>query len=377
MVQAPITLPIGTRVRKSPFFNATRRAGCTSYTIYNHTYMPVAYKGAVPDYWHLVNDVTLWDVACERQVEISGPDAFELVRRLTPRDLSRLKIGQAKYVPLVDENGGLLNDPVLLRVSEDRFWLSLADYDILLWAKGVALDSELSVKITEPDVSPLQVQGPGAVEVVAALFGDWIRDLRYYWFREGELEGIPYLLSRTGWSNEKGFEVFLKDSRYGQQLWDMIMSAGQPFGIQPGAPSQIKRMEAGLLSYWNDMDSSNNPYEIGLGKYVDLDQDVDFIGKQALIRIRDAGIKQLLTGAIVEGAPIPVNEEHWPVSHAGSVIGKVTSAVHSPGLKQNLVYAMIPVEHAEPGRHIDIHLPSEDVRRATVTPLPFSPNNAV
>ena len=371
-----IQLALGTRVRKSPFFESTRRAGCECYSVYNHTYMPVCYKDPVSDYWHLVNNVTLWDVACERQVQVTGPDAFTLVRRLTPRNLSKFKVGQAKYVSLLDENGGLLNDPVLLRLKEDKFWFSLADHDMLLWVKGVALNSGLNVNITEPDVSPLQIQGPKAIEVVSKLFGEWVEDLKYYWFKEGELDGIPYLLSRTGWSNEKGFEVFLKDSRYGQQLWDLIMDAGASCGIQPGAPSQIKRMEAGLLSYRNDMDSANNPFEVGLDKFVDLDQDVDFIGKDALRKIAVEGVRCRLMGAVVEGDPIPINEEHWPVLYGGQVIGKVTSAVYSPGLDENLVYIMVPNNYAVDGTKVTVVMPGDDPRSAVVTSLPFVPTKA-
>ncbi len=375
-----IQLTIGTRVRKSPYFESTRKAGCQCYSIYNHTYMPIYYDNPAADYWHLVNDVTLWDVACERQVQVTGPDAFALVRILTPRNLSKLKVGQAKYVSMVDEDGGLLNDPVLLRVEENRFWFSLADYDMLLWVKGVAINSGLDVEVTEPDVSPLQIQGPRAVEVVSALFGEWIKELKYYWFREGDLNGIPYLLSRTGWSNEKGFEVFLKDGRFGAELWDLIMHAGKEFGIQPGAPSQIKRMEAGLLSYWNDMDQTNNPFEVGLDKFVDLDQDIEFIGKAALKKIALQGPSQRLMGAIVAGEPIAVNEDRWPVisseTTSDHVIGKVTSAVYSPSMNQNLVYVMLKSEYAVEDKKISLILPGNEKRSAVVTSLPFLDNKA-
>jgi aminomethyltransferase len=346
--------------------------------------MPVYYEDTVSDYWHLVNNVTLWDVACERQVQVAGPDAATLVKLLTPRNLSDFKIGQTKYISMVDESGGLLNDPVLLRLEENKFWFSLADYDILLWVKGVAVNAGLDVRITEPDVSPLQIQGPKAIDVVSKLFGEWTKELRYFWFKEGEVEGIPYLLSRTGWSNEKGFEVFLKDSSCGERLWDLIMDAGRDHGIAPGAPSQIKRMEAGLLSYWNDMDTTNNPYEVGLDKFVDLDQDVNFIGKQALKKIKASGPEQRLMGAIVSGDPIPVNGEYWPVlaensdsvSRTDLVIGKVTSAVYSPSMRQNLVYVMLKTQEAIVDRKITIILPGNDKRNAIVKSLPFTTSKA-
>ena len=249
----------GSRVRKSPFFEATRRWGCKAYSVYNHTYMPIAYTDPETEYWQLVKHVTLWDVACERQVQVSGRDASRFVQLLTPRDLTRMAVGQAKYVPLVNAEGGLINDPVLLRVTEDCYWFSLADSDALLWAQGVAVGSGYQVDISEPDVSPLQVQGPAAADVMVSLFGEWIVDLKYFWFKQLEFEGMPLLISRTGWSNERGYEIFLRDGSRGDELWEMIMAAGEPYTITPACPNQIKRMEAGLLSYRNDMCWGSTP----------------------------------------------------------------------------------------------------------------------
>ena len=272
---------IGPRVRKSPFFNATRLYGCKAYTVYNHMYMPLFYSDPLTDYWNLMNSVTLRDVACERQVEISGPDAFRLSQFLTTRDVSKCDIGQCMYAPLVDEHGGILNDPVMLRLEENKFWFSLADSDILLWVKGLAFDNNYDVKITEPRVSPLAVQGPRANALIANLFGEWSTELKFFRCRETELKGIPLVLAHSGWSKQGGFELYLQESRSGNELWELIMEAGKPYGIAPGTPSAIERIESGLLSYGSDMDMTNNPFEVGLDVYINLEQEDDFIGKEA------------------------------------------------------------------------------------------------
>lgn len=375
MISEPASIAFGSRVRKSPFFEATRRAGCDAFSVYNHTYMPLYFEDPEADYWHLVRDVAVWDVACERQVRVTGPDAYAFVRRLTPRNLSKLAVGQAKYVPIVNDAGGMLNDPVLLRVAQDEFWLSIADADILLWAQGVALGSGFDVEIDEPDISPLQVQGPRATEVVSRLCGDWVGELKYFWFRDCHIDGIPVLVSRTGWSNERGYEIFLKDGDRGDELWNRVMTAGEPYGIAPGAPSQIKRMEAGLLSYRNDMDMTNNPFEVRLEKFVDLEQDIDFIGKQALSQICNEGVQRRLMGAIIDGEPVAVNEHRWPVRVDTKVVGELTSSVYSPALQQNLAYVMVPVELAVPGTRLEVDTVA-GARQASVCDLPFVANRA-
>jgi aminomethyltransferase len=372
---SPPLIGFGSRILKSPYFAATRRYGCQAYTIYHYTYMPLYYADPVTDYWSLVNDVTIWDVACERQLEITGPDAYQFVRLLTPRDLSQLAVGQAKYVLIVDENGGIINDPVLLRLGENHFWLSLADADVLLWAKGVALNSGLDVQLGEPDVSPLQVQGPKSADVIRTLFGEWILDLKYYHFRETELEGMPLVLARTGWSNELGYELFLRDGRYGDKLWEMVMAAGRPFNIAPSGPSNIKRLEAGLLSYRTDMWLEHNPYEMGLDWLIDTEQAFDFIGKEALKRIQSEGITRKRVGVFVEGEPITGNEHHWTVREGTQNIGLATSAVYSPRLEKNLGYAIVPVAYSEPGSRFIVET-DDGAQEAVVTQLPFMKNRA-
>jgi len=338
--------------------------------------MPLYYQDPVADYWNLVRHVTLWDVSCEVQVEIRGPDAFKLVSFMTPRNISKCQSGQAMYIPLVDENGGMINDPILLRLADDHFWLSLADADVLLWVKALACSGGFDVRVCEPDVSPLQLQGPRATAVAETLFGDWIKALKYYRFRQTEIEGIPVLLSRTGWSNEKGYEIFLKDSSHGDRLWELIMAAGKEFQIAPAAPSQIKRMEAGLLSYRNDMDLSNNPFEVGLGRFVDLEQECDFIGKQALKQIQEQGIQQKLMGLVLDCKPVSVNEDKWPVMVNDNIVGKITSSVYSPALKQSLAYAILPIEYATEGQIVQVRIDTGEVVSAEVNSLPFVDNRA-
>ncbi len=359
----------GPRVRKSPFFDATIRAGCKAYSVYNHMYMPVYYESPVEDFWSLVNGVTLWDVAVERQVQISGPDAAAFTQYLTPRNLSKCAVGQCKYVLLTDENGGIINDPVLLRLAEDMYWLSLADSDVLLWAKALAHAGRWNVEISEPDVSPLQVQGPLSTDVMRDLFGGWIDDLKYFWFRETEVSGIPVLVSRTGWSSERGYEIFLRDGSQGDRLWDLIMECGRPHGIKPGAPNTIRRIEGGMLSYGSDMGLSENPFELGLDRLVDLDMEADFCGKEALNRIHAEGISRRMVGLEIEGEPL-ANANPWPVLAGTEMVGKVTSAIHSPRLEKNIALAIVALDQSQVGTELTVET-DKDERSATVVPFPF------
>ena len=364
------SISIGPRVRKSPFYDATRRWGCNAYTVYNHMYMPQFYTDPVTDYWNLIEHVTLWDVAVERQVQISGPDAELFTQYLTPRNLSACAVGQARYAFITNEKGGVINDPILFKLAADTYWLSLADSDILLWAQGVALNAGMDVEVTEPDVSPLQVQGPKSTDLMTSIFGDWIPDLKYYRFRELELDGVPLVVSRTGWSSERGYEIFLRDQRYGDQLWEMIMDKGGMFGIAPCAPSTIRRVEGAMLSYGSDMKGDDNPFELGLARLVDLDQASDFIGKQALIEARAEGLSRKLCGIRIDGAAIDGNEDWWDIFSGHNLIGTVRSAVHSPRLKQNIALAMIDIQFTAPGSKLEVATPWGD-RKAIVVETPF------
>jgi len=361
----------GARLRLSPYFDATLRAGCWGYTVYNHMFLPIGYDDLEKEYWKLLNDVTLWDVSVERQVEITGPDAFAFTNLLTPRDLGTCAVGQGKYVVITAEDGGIINDPVLLRLGENHFWLALADSDVLLWAKGVAYASGLRVEIREPDVSPLQVQGPKSKFVLQALFGDRVLDLPYYSFLETKLDGIPVIVTRTGWSGEVGYEIYLRDGSRGQELWDRVMAAGKPHGIVPTGPSDIRRIEAGILNHGIDMTLENNPFEVGLDRLVDLDQEVDFIGREALRRIHAEGVRRKLVGIEIAGERLDLNMRRWPVTLNGRPVGHVTSAVYSPRLKKNIGYAWVPIAHAAPGTNLTVSVPDAGQRQATVVPKPF------
>jgi len=361
----------GARLRRTPFFEATQRHGSRGYTVYNHTLFPINFDDLEAEYWKLLNDVTIWDVGVERQLEITGPGAFEFTNLLTPRDLGRCKVGQAKYVVLTSPEGGIINDPVLLRLGENHFWLALADSDVLLWAMGVAHNSGMRVQLAELDVAPIQIQGPKSKQVVGELFGDSIAQLRYYYFRDTELDGIPVIVTRTGWTGEVGYEIYLKDSSRGSELWDKVMEAGRPFGIAPTGPSDIRRIEAGILNYGADMTLENNPYEVGLDWMVDLDQQADFIGRAALERIRAEGVKRKLVGVEIAGDRIEFNMTKWPVMVDGSKVGHVSSAIHSPRLKKNIGYAMLAAEHGELGTRLTVMLPERGPREAVVVPKPF------
>jgi glycine cleavage system aminomethyltransferase T len=358
--------------KKSPYFRRTVEAGCTSWDLYNHMLIPTLYDDDVKEYWHLLEHVTLWDVAVERQVEISGPDAGRFTQLLTPRDLSRTEPGQCKYVTICAPDGGIVNDPIMLKLADDRFWLSLADSDALLYALGVQAFAGLDVEIREPDVSPLQVQGPKSKPLIAALFGDEVANMRYYRCAETFLGDIPLVVSRTGWTGEVGYELYLRDSSRGLELWDGVMSAGEEFEIRAVAPSDQRRMEAGIFNYGNDMDVTNNPFEVtGLERLVELDNDNRVVSRDALERIRVEGVTRKLVGVRIDGDPLGMwLEDFWPVAIDGKDVGRLTSASHSPRLQINMGYAWVPIEAAAPGTRLTIGEPS-GVLDAEVVSLPF------
>ena len=361
----------GTQIRKSPYFNSTVKWGATGFSVYNHMYIPRDFGNPEQNFWNLINEAILCDVAVERQVEITGPDAYKFVQLLTPRDLSKLAVGQCKYVLITNHEGGILNDPVLLRLAENHFWLSLGDSDILLWAQGVAVNSGLNVKIIEPDASPLQLQGPNSGKIMQKLFGESIIELKYYWFKELELDGIPLIVSRTGWSSELGYEIFLRDGSKGDLLWEKIMEAGKNLGLKPGHTSSIRRIEGAMLSYHADADINTNPYEVGLDRLVSLDSDINFIGKDALKKIKENGVKRKQVGLIIDCDPLKgPNTTFWKIKKNNKIVGKVTSAVYSPRLKKNIALAMISIEESEIGNNLDIEVMNKTVK-STVVEKPF------
>jgi glycine cleavage system aminomethyltransferase T len=366
------TLYFGPWYRKSPFFEKTLDAGCTAYDIYNHMYLPGYYADPVEEYWALLNGVTLWDVGVERIVEITGPDASAFVNSLTCRDLTTCAVGQGKYVLLTAEDGGIVNDPVLLRVEEDRWWLALADSDAGLWARGVAIHSGMDVTVREPDVYPVQVQGPRSKDVIRSLFGDPIADLRYYWSAQAELDDIPVVVSRTGWTGEVGYEVYLRDPTRGGDLWDRIMEAGAPYDIRPIAPCEARRIEAGIFNYGSDMTIANNPFEImGLERLVEPQQ-ADYIGKAALEEIRVRGVSRRLVGIEVGGEPLPFElHEKRPALHEGRTVGTVTDLIWSPRLERNIGYVWLPTDLAGAGTPLEIVAPDGSRWTATSAAIPF------
>lgn len=361
----------GTQIRKSPFFNATVRWGAKGFSVYNHMYIPRDFGNPEQNFWNLINDAILCDVAVERQVQIKGPDASRFVQMMSPRDLSKMAVGQCKYVILTNQHGGVLNDPVLLRVEEDCYWFSLADSDVLFWAQGLAAHGGYDVEITEPDVSPLQLQGPKSRDIMVALFGDWILDLKYYWFKRTKLGQIDLIVSRTGWSSELGYELFLMNSAEGDDLYQTIMETGEPMGLKPGHTSTIRRIEGGMLSYHADMDINTNPLELGMDRLINMDGDFDFIGKDALKAIAKEGIKRKLVGLIIDDAPMSgPNTRFWKVLEKGQTVGKVTSAVFSPRLKKNIALAMIDISCTGIGTLLSVDKGNQIVE-ATVTEMPF------
>lgn len=358
------------RIRKSPFFEATLDYGATEFHPYNGMWMPVGYDTPVNEYWNTIERAGLWDVAVQRIVEISGPDAVTFTNLLTPRDIEKVDVGQCRYVFLTNQDGGILNDPVLLRMAEDRFWLSTADSDVYLWAKGVSVYCDLDVGIETPDVYPLQIQGPESPNVVSAVFGDELLDLAYYRWTRSSVQGIEVIVSRTGFSSEVGFEVYLIGKERGTELWEIIIEAGKPFGLSPGSPNRIRRIEGGVLDYGSDILVSNNPFEMGMGHRVDLDKP-DFIGKAALQRIKANGCSRRMMGAFMDGAPFEKNNEHrWPVFKSSRSVGEVTSAVHSPRLEKNIGFVLADIDAANLGEQLEVDTP-EGRRALEVTTLPF------
>jgi glycine cleavage system aminomethyltransferase T len=357
--------------RRSPYFECARRAGSKGWSVANHMYQPHSYDDPIAEYWRLVNGVTLWDVGTERQVEIYGPDAAAFIDLLTPRDVTNVEAGSCRYIIITSEEGGIVNDPVMMRLASDRYWLSSSDSDLLLWAKGIAVFAGMDVLINEPDVSPVQIQGPKSRAVVETLFGEEIANLGYYKLAETRLDSIPLVVTRTGWSGEFGYEVFLRDSRYGEELWNRILEAGKPQDIAVTGPSDIRRVEAGILGYGCDIDLNVNPFEAGMERLLDLESEREFIGKEALLRIRDAGTKRRIVGVELLGEPLHQGtfNQRWPVM-SGEKIGEMLVALHSPRLEMNIGYAMVATGFSNLGTSMSIETPIGTLA-AKVVEMPF------
>lgn len=359
-----------TRLRPSPFFNATVKEGVKSFAPYNSMLMPMGYGDPMAEYDRLMTGVSMWDVAVERQVQLEGPDAARLAQILSPRDISNCIVGQGLYIPMVNHQGTLINDPVLLKLSEDKFWFSIADSNILFWARAIASERNLDVKVTEPDVSPLAIQGPMAENVTAALFGDWVREIKYFWFKVTVLQGIPVVVARSGWSKQGGFELYLMDGSKGDLLWDIVKAAGAPWGIAPGNPNPIERIESGLLSYGSDTDDETNPYEVRMGKFVDLSLPDDIIGIKALREIKASGVKRHQLGIALDGdSALPVAFERFKITHKDKVVGEMTNSTFSPRLGRNIGYALIN-RTAKAGATVYVHRDGQIIS-GTLQKLPF------
>ena len=368
----------GTQIRKSPYFDATVRWGAKDFSVYNHMYIPRDFGDPEQNFWNLINDAILCDVAVERQVQIKGPDASKFVQMMTPRDLSNMQVGQCKYVILVNQFGGVLNDPVLLKVEDDCYWFSLADSDILFWAQGLNVNKEYDVEITEPDVSPLQLQGPKSKDIMVKIFGNKILELKYYWFKHFQLGNIKLLISRTGWSSEFGYEIFLLNSSEGDELYETLMNEGKELGLHPGHTSTIRRIEGGMLSYHSDMDINTNPLELGMEKFIDLDGSFNFVGKDALIEIKKSGIHRKQVGLIIDIEPlIGPNTSKWEIISNNKIVGVVTSAVYSPRLKSNIALAMVKKEFSDIGTLLKVNIDNNLVNANIVQKPFFDPNKSI
>ncbi len=358
------------RLRTSPFYESAIAEGMVTASVYNRMIMPTSYGDPEGEYWRLINGVSQWDVGVERQVQLKGKDAGRLAQILATRDLTKCQVGQGKYVAVCNHRGTIINDPILLKLADDLYWLSIADSDIWFWAGAIAAERGLDVEVSEPDVSPMALQGPKAEDVVASVVGDWARGLKYFWFRETSIEGIPVAVQRSGWSKQGGFEIYLRDSNQGSRLWNIFKEAGRPWDIGPGAPATAERTESGLVSVGGDTDDNTNPFEVRLGKYVDLDLPDDVVGIRALRRIRREGVKRHQLGLVLEGnVPAPLGFRREDIFQGGQYMGVMTNCVWSPRMKANIGYALISVA-AKPETVVEIRRQS-GVTLARLVDLPF------
>ncbi len=352
------------RLRRTPFSDGVEAAGVKAYTIYNRMLLPTVFRSISEDYHHLKTAVQIWDVAVERQVELRGPDAGRLMQMLTPRDLRSMLPGQCYYVPIVDETGGMLNDPVAVKLAEDRWWISIADSDLLLWVKGIAQGYRLDVLVDEPDVSPLAIQGPKADDLMARVFGDSVRDIRFFRFGLFRFQGRDLVVARSGYSKQGGFEIYVEGGDIGMPLWNALMEAGRDLDVHAGCPNLIERIEGGLLSYGNDMTDDNTPHECGLGRFCNTHTAIGCIGRDALLRVASEGPVKQIRSLEISGDAVPGCDRLWPVYVGAKRVGHVSSAAWSPDFNTNVAIGMIRMTHWDEGSEVMVETP--DGMRAAV-----------
>ncbi|WP_107497959.1 dimethylsulfoniopropionate demethylase [Thalassobius sp. I31.1] len=340
------------RLRRTPFSEGVEAAGVSAYTVYNRMLLPAAFESLAADCAHLKDHVQVWDVSCERQIAVQGQDAGKLLSLLTPRDLSKMADDQCYYVPMVDTNGGMLNDPVAVKHSDDHYWISIADSDLLLWVKGVAAGMGLNVSVTEPDVSPLAIQGPKSDDLLARVFGDAVRDIRFFRYKRLPFQGRDLVIARSGYSKQGGFEIYVEGGDIGMDLWQALFAAGADLNVRAGGPNLIERVESGLLSYGNDMTAAHTPFDCGLGKFVN--SDADYIGRVALEQARAEGAKWRLCAVEIDGDPVPACDRHWAITRDGARLGQVTSATWSPDQNTNVAIGMVQADRFATGADVEV-----------------------
>ncbi len=366
-------LLVSRRIRATPYTPRIESLGVSGYSVVNHTILPKAFRrSVVDDYWHLKEHVQLWDVGCQRQVELRGPDAAWLTQLMTPRDLSQAQTGQCLYAPMVDDKGGMLNDPIILKLAEDHFWLSISDSDILLWTKRLATGMRLNVAIDEPDVWPLSVQGPKSDDLMARIFSDTVRDIRYFRFEKLKFRNHLHIVARSGYSKQGGFEIYPAKPALGLKLWDALWKVGNDLNVSPGSPNLIERVESGLLSYGNDMTRENNPLECAFDRFCQLDGSINFIGLDALRKIASDGVRQMIRGVLFDGEICPPCQKPWLVMVGTRQVGMVTTAVWSPRFKNNVALAMISKDYCVSGTPVRVQIPGYGNRLGRIMSLPFT-----
>lgn len=350
------------RVRRTPFTPGVEAAGVSAYTVYNRMLLPTAFESVEADYRHLKTYVQIWDVSVERQVSIKGPDALHLMRQISPRDIGKMAGDQCYYVPTVDHNGGMLNDPVAIKLADDHYWLSLADGDLLQWALGLAVAQDLDVEIMEPDVSPLAVQGPLADKLMARVFGDVVREIQFFRYKSLTFEGRSFVVARSGWSKQGGFEIYVEGEDYGMPLWNALFTAGEDLNVRAGCPNLIERIEGGLLSYGSDMQRDDTPYECGLGRF--CDSPYMYFGRNALSAQAKHGPNKIIRPISIAG-DIETCTSVWPLFSEGACVGQVTSATWSPDFSTNVAIGMVDKTHWYPDTRLEVET-SAGMRDATI-----------